>query len=230
MANETARRAFYDKLSDLHNKDDLTDFVIVCHDHQWNVHRLVLALHSDVLSKACSSGFKESREKTINLSPGHQPEVIEALVEYMYTFDYSLDNLDETETIGLHIDLAILADKYNIEGLHQMATYASKQLVPDAAAASLAFAVSRAYAAPAATKEICQAICATVAERTELLENEEGKVLVQFMEENGSFAVDVARKIAASRQSPATGKEGSARRLSSRSGFELLSRSMHIMR
>lgn len=46
------------KLKDFYGKADLTDFVIICGNQYWNVHRLVLALHSDVLHRACSSGFK----------------------------------------------------------------------------------------------------------------------------------------------------------------------------
>lgn len=218
MAEELARQVFHGRLSNLHNKDDLTDFVIICGDRRWGVHRLVLALHSDVLGKACSNGFKvnqiriytswasltarqESREATVDLSADHQPEEIEALIEYMYTFNYSPGPLGQSELVELHINMAVLADKYNIKGLQQLATDAFRLVLPDTAV-SLAFAASRAYAAPIATKEICEAICAAVAKRTELLDNEEGKSLVQVMEENGSFAVDVARKIAAARQSP----------------------------
>ncbi|KAF2217990.1 hypothetical protein CERZMDRAFT_92618 [Cercospora zeae-maydis SCOH1-5] len=99
--------------------------------------------------------------------------------------------------------LPFLADKYNVRGLHKLATNAFQSLLPETGTL-LAAAAKVAYTAPAATKEICQAISAEIAKRPELLKNEEGEMLVQFMEENGSFALTVARKIAATRQALAS--------------------------
>lgn len=42
----------------LRQEDTLTDFEIVCGSRTWKVHQAVLAMHSDVLLKTCSGGFK----------------------------------------------------------------------------------------------------------------------------------------------------------------------------
>ncbi|KAM3419962.1 hypothetical protein BST61_g3278 [Cercospora zeina] len=117
VADDTLH-GFYKKLEYFHGNDDLADFVIVCGDKRWNVHRLVRALHSDVLCETCSNGFRESQEKMLDLSADHQPEIIEALIDYMYSFEYSVPCAHPVEMMEFNVHLAILADKYNIRGLH----------------------------------------------------------------------------------------------------------------
>jgi hypothetical protein len=144
---------------------------------------------------------QESHENTIDLSADHEPRHIEALVESIYTSSYSSTgaSLKADELMALDINLAILADKYNIEGLHETATDGLKAMLPEQAR-SLALAAKIAYAAPAATQEIREAISAAVMRHKEWLANEEGNVLVQTREEIRSFALDVARRIAITRQ------------------------------
>lgn len=36
------------------------DFVIICGEREWEVHRTVLQIHSKVLAAACEAGFKVS--------------------------------------------------------------------------------------------------------------------------------------------------------------------------
>jgi hypothetical protein len=126
---------------------------------------------------------QESHENTIDLSADHEPRHIEALVESIYTSSYSSTgaSLKADELMALDINLAILADKYNIEGLHETATDGLKAMLPEQAR-SLALAAKIAYAAPAATQEIREAISAAVMRHKEWLANEEGNVLVQTME------------------------------------------------
>ncbi|WPB01380.1 uncharacterized protein RHO25_006006 [Cercospora beticola] len=195
MANGTVQQHFCNRLEDFFGKDDLTDFVIVCGEQEFEVHRLVLALHSDVLFKACTGGFKESHERKIDLTADHEPIHIAVLVEYMYTFGLCVP-VGKDETLDFLVHMAILADKYNMKHLHEEATSTFKMFQPICRPAIIANAAELAYDAPAATSEIREAICSQVAEHKEWLRNEDGKPLVQTMEEVGSFAVDVAKRIA----------------------------------
>ncbi|GIZ43644.1 hypothetical protein CKM354_000686100 [Cercospora kikuchii] len=195
MADDSTRLELCSKLKDFHRQDKLTDFVIVCGDRKWNVHRFVLALHSDVLRRACSSGFKEAHERLIDLSADHDPVVIEALVEYMYTFNYSVYSLDELEAIELHANLYLLGDKYNIEGLCEVATDAFISLLKGPPEV-LAKAAKVAYAYPDVTTILCEELVDAVVERKELLSNGKGTVLLSAMRENDSFARDVEKIIA----------------------------------
>ena len=60
MADHPAEKAFCARLGAFinGNSSELADFTIVCGNREWNVHRLVLALHSDVLKKSCAGSFK----------------------------------------------------------------------------------------------------------------------------------------------------------------------------
>jgi hypothetical protein len=47
-------------LAQMKNCADLADFIIVADGKTWNVHRLVLAMHSNVLKQMCSGNFQVS--------------------------------------------------------------------------------------------------------------------------------------------------------------------------
>ncbi|KAI5365919.1 Putative BTB/POZ domain-containing protein [Septoria linicola] len=196
MADNESKLAFGGNVSKLYGDKELADFVIICGERRWDVHRVILTLHSDVLSKSCSGNFKEARTKEIDLSEDHLPEHVNALVEYMYTFTYVyVDTPNFNDTIAFHINMAILADKYSIGGLHRLATSNFKQLSLDNAT-SLAIAAYSAYEAPVATQEIRAIIAKAVVQRKGLLSHDDGKPLADAMEQNGSFALEVARALA----------------------------------
>jgi hypothetical protein len=46
------------------NNSSLADFKIVCKDRSWEVHRLVIALHSTPLAAACTKHFKVCMHST----------------------------------------------------------------------------------------------------------------------------------------------------------------------
>lgn len=93
------------------NAPTLSDFTIVCGNRSWEVHRVILHLHSSVLGKACGGTFQEAHTATIDLS--EDPEIaVEAMVEYMYNFDYDVCfSLSKTPTLSAHVEVAIIADK-----------------------------------------------------------------------------------------------------------------------
>ncbi|EME43938.1 hypothetical protein DOTSEDRAFT_24049 [Dothistroma septosporum NZE10] len=71
----------------------LTDFTITCHDREWRVHRVVLALHSEVLVKACAPDFEEAATGKIYLSSKRE-DVVATLVQFLYSFDYEYGTCD----------------------------------------------------------------------------------------------------------------------------------------
>ena len=91
-----------------------TNFTIECGSNEWNVHHFVLALHSDVLSRACNSASEEATTGSLDLT-NDGPKHVEALLEYMYSLAYKAD------TLLLHVEMVVLADKYNIAHLATLA-------------------------------------------------------------------------------------------------------------
>lgn len=55
---EGRKARLVDSLSNFHQNDELSDCKIRCGTRQWKVHKLVLAMHSNVLQKAFTSGFR----------------------------------------------------------------------------------------------------------------------------------------------------------------------------
>ena len=49
------------------NDKRFSDFVIVCGDREYNVHRAILSAHSKWFDRVCSSGFKEAKEGWVEL-------------------------------------------------------------------------------------------------------------------------------------------------------------------
>ncbi|SMY24764.1 unnamed protein product [Zymoseptoria tritici ST99CH_1A5] len=99
-----------------------SDFTIIADGLIWKVHRFVLAMHSDVLKAMCSGDFKEATEMTLDWSEYHE-DVITAFVEYMYNFNYDAKDYESafSSTPAIHVHLAVLADKYNIPLLQNLA-------------------------------------------------------------------------------------------------------------
>lgn len=110
----------------------------------------------------------------------------------MYTFHNTYTaSADFQDIVAFHIDMVILADKYDIAGLHKFATDMFSAL-PLYEASSLETAAKAAYAAAGATVEIRKKIVRSVVLRKGLLSAEEGNPLGQAIKEIGSFALDVA--------------------------------------
>jgi len=117
---------------------EATDFTIVCGQRSLKVHRLVLTLHSNVLGCACNGAFsvsdltfsvctralvltdpaQEATTARFDLSE-YDEECINTFIAYLYTFKYIAG--DSSQARVLDIQLAILADKYNIPQLADLA-------------------------------------------------------------------------------------------------------------
>lgn len=99
------------------------------------VHRLVISMHSSFFERLCKSGFRETKERRVDLSED-PPAAVCLMIHYFYSLEYTW--IDErlkrlpASAYGpssprwgwflIHAQLAVLADKYGIEGLGTLAT------------------------------------------------------------------------------------------------------------
>ncbi|KAK4550259.1 hypothetical protein LTR36_003226 [Oleoguttula mirabilis] len=197
MTNKEALESLVAKLAGLQGDEALTDFVIICGEREWKVHRVILTLHSPVLAKAITGAFKESAERQINLSEEH-PDCVDALVCYAYKLQYSLPDagqgdVDHLDSLSFHVKVCVLADKYDIPHLKQMAIEKFKAGI-DVAAEDLATAAELAYDASPATEKIRERIVAFGIEN-KLLSTAGKTGISAVMGNNAEFARDYAQAL-----------------------------------
>ncbi|RSL41129.1 hypothetical protein CEP54_015916 [Fusarium duplospermum] len=117
-------------ISNVLENGDFIDFGILCRDERIDVHRVVISGRSPVFYRACTSRFSEATSRTYRIDD-FPLAVVERMVEYMYTGDYSNpDNesntsegdAEELPVLLLHTTMTSLADKYDIQGLVALAT------------------------------------------------------------------------------------------------------------
>ncbi|KAI1263793.1 BTB/POZ protein [Xylariaceae sp. FL1019] len=97
--------------------DSLADATIRCEDKELKVHAVVCAAHSDYFMKAFCGPWKESkgdREMTLHEVDA---DVVTALVQYMYHFDYKPP--ENAYATVFHAKVYSLADRYQMPQLKQ---------------------------------------------------------------------------------------------------------------
>lgn len=100
-------------LPDHLNNQEFSDFTVKTTAGSISVHRLILSLHSSVLAKACKGEFRETSQACIDLQ--HEPAAcVEAMIYYMYHFDYNLPDTEAYNPSAFHVNMAVIADKYDI--------------------------------------------------------------------------------------------------------------------
>ncbi|GIZ43067.1 hypothetical protein CKM354_000630900 [Cercospora kikuchii] len=98
------------------NIADLADFVIACGDCEWRVHKFILRLHKGPLAAACQGDWKEAQQGRIDLSAA-PASAIDALVQYLYRFDYEVPESEADRELSVHTQVLIAADKYKLDEL-----------------------------------------------------------------------------------------------------------------
>ncbi|KAI6835664.1 hypothetical protein KC332_g4608 [Hortaea werneckii] len=163
MADTAATAALVAALESAAGDCNTTDFTIVCEGKEHQVHRFVLALHSPVLAKAANGVFKEAEEKRMDLSVDGRA-CVDALVKYLYTLKYTAfpsdaPPWDHAKTVEYHVRMCVMADKYDIKPLKNMAIHAfNDKIESEVAIIELSKAACIAWEATPATKEIRAAI------------------------------------------------------------------------
>ncbi|KAI1946633.1 hypothetical protein LOZ53_005262 [Ophidiomyces ophidiicola] len=99
----------------------LTDTTLTCKGARFEVHRFVLACHSEFFLNAFRSEWNEAKPGTMDLSED-EPGIIQALVEYVYHLDYTcFPDTGDIYTLLFHAKVFKLADKYDIYHLRKLA-------------------------------------------------------------------------------------------------------------
>ncbi|KAK5124144.1 hypothetical protein LTR85_001847 [Meristemomyces frigidus] len=184
----------------LQRDEALTDFVIVCADRKWNVHRVVLGLHSPVLAKAITGAFRESAVREMHLAE-HDPDCVDALIDYAYKLEYPLprigvdrDNDDNLNSLSLHVKVCILADKYDIPHLKTIAIKNFEAEIDVVAVENLPAAAELAYDASPATEQIRKKIVTFGMDR-KLLSTADDTGLAAMMVNIPGFTKDYAQAL-----------------------------------
>ncbi|PGH04534.1 hypothetical protein AJ79_07060 [Helicocarpus griseus UAMH5409] len=96
----------------------LSDAILNIREKVVRVHKVILCSHSDVFSKMFLGNWKEAKDDVVELMED-DPQAVEALVEFMYTCDYSAvkSQLHGHALMSLHIKVFEIADKYNVQPL-----------------------------------------------------------------------------------------------------------------
>ncbi|KAF4457247.1 hypothetical protein F53441_811 [Fusarium austroafricanum] len=106
---------FFQRLQKAREAGKNTDFAFTCHGKTIPVHKIIISAHSDVFDAACNGKFKEALTGTYDISE-HPLEIVEGMVEYMYTGDYSVS---ADAPLSTHAVMLSVADKYIIPGLQK---------------------------------------------------------------------------------------------------------------
>ncbi|KAI0550687.1 BTB/POZ protein [Xylaria curta] len=108
-------KAFCATLKQFFNNERLADATIRCGSQEFKVHAIVLSTHSEFFYKAFCGQWKESKDgKTINLEEV-EVDVVKAMIEFMYRFDYNLP--DGVSTLLFDAKVYSIADRYIIPSL-----------------------------------------------------------------------------------------------------------------
>ncbi|CAK4030348.1 Kelch repeat and BTB domain-containing [Lecanosticta acicola] len=105
-------------VSSLFNNPRYSDLTIKCGDRTWSVHKNIVCTRCEFFDGACKGGFQEATSNEITLDHD-EPDAVHALLEYIYSAEYGSQG---HEALSLHVEVAIIADKYNMTHLNRLAT------------------------------------------------------------------------------------------------------------
>ncbi|KAI6874951.1 hypothetical protein KC338_g982 [Hortaea werneckii] len=199
MADQAATAALVAALESAAGDCSTTDFTIVCEGKEFQVHGLVLTLHSPVLAKAVNGVLKEAKDHRMDLSVD-TAACVEALVNYLYGLKYTEPpgggkTDDHAKAAEYHVRMCVMADKYDIEPLKRLAIDAfNYELQCDSESIELSKAAHIAWETGPATEEIRKAIVAFGIDKG-LLSTKGTTELSNTMIAFPQFALDYAKAV-----------------------------------
>ncbi|RMY51664.1 hypothetical protein D0863_14512 [Hortaea werneckii] len=129
------------------------DFTLICGSAKYPVHSLLLSLHSVYFQRLFDTEFKvllilyilaryrehsdfvmqEARTGECELHDDH-PAAVALMIKYFYSFDYATDASTDNHfanQLELHAHVYVVADKYGVEDLKQLACRKFTDIVPE---------------------------------------------------------------------------------------------------
>lgn len=179
-----------------------SDFQIICGDQCYNVHRLVISIHSGYFKRLCEGSFQEATERKVTLHDD-PPASVRRMVEWFYTCDYVLSpptaNTSVSKwTLEVNASMFTLADKYDIPNLktyalarvqHYLANYPPDRSLDRHSQNVLAGTLHAFKNAPPTDDRLCKALVAGwVANDKALLRHTDKEDLESAMAETPEFA------------------------------------------
>ncbi|KAI6875348.1 hypothetical protein KC343_g5915 [Hortaea werneckii] len=109
------------------------DFTLICGSAKYPVHRLLLSLYSVYFQRLFDTEFKEALTGECILHDDH-PAAVVLMIKYFYSFDYATDASTDNHfanQLELHAHVYVVADKYGVEDLKQLACRKFTDIVPE---------------------------------------------------------------------------------------------------
>lgn len=99
--------------------DELSDITIKFSGREVRCHRIILCAASDYFKKLCGVGsrFRERGEKEIELKDDDDPDAVEAMLAYIYSFEYAEQFSARIDKAVFHLNVYVTAKKYLIDKL-----------------------------------------------------------------------------------------------------------------
>jgi speckle-type POZ protein len=187
-------------------------------DHEFKIHKLILATSSNFFAKAFNGDWKvsqpcpispasdatnlenkESEDGVVDLSD-NDPAAIEAMLEFMYTYDYE-QPIDNTRPAVFHARMYKLADRYDVPELRKLARKKFKQSLralcrdkKDEDYTSFLLAVAEVYEnAPPNDKCLRKIVGKIASQHTETLMDDDK--FQELMDSVPGFSADIARSL-----------------------------------
>ncbi|KAK5710263.1 hypothetical protein LTR17_019033 [Elasticomyces elasticus] len=113
-------------LKSMHQNSKYSDLTVKCGGQEWAVHKAIVCLQSPFFEKHCDEGWMQGEEDVTPL-PDDDPHVVDAMIRYFYTFDYSdedhvkPEDLEGIPSIVLDVLVHMIADKNAIPSLEKLA-------------------------------------------------------------------------------------------------------------
>ncbi|RBA15807.1 hypothetical protein FPRO05_12414 [Fusarium proliferatum] len=186
---------------------EFTDFAFVCEGQTINVHKIIICGQSTVFQRACTGKFKVPAAAKYTYMPAnkaqeassgiydmndHPLDVVNRMVEYLYTGTYEIP---EDAELSTHASMFTLADKYGIGGLQALASKKYLECLDESCNwHDFTSSISQVYELPRETSKTLRVGALMMAREhlgTALTAIELGNVIDEFLYDCPEFAKDL---------------------------------------
>ncbi|KAK4961878.1 hypothetical protein LTR10_002371 [Elasticomyces elasticus] len=113
-----------DTLKSMFGTSQDADFTITCGDRKWPMNKAIVCAQSPVIEAAMRGDFKEAKDGIYSCKD-KEPSVVEAMLHFMYHFDYSeegsVNGQESIPPIVFDVQVHMAADYYQVPSLAKLA-------------------------------------------------------------------------------------------------------------